>query len=220
MAAVLWITGGDLMIFTCCDVDIPGTATKEFTLEGPVSPETLEILNINNKLTNFRPAKEQKKSLISISEMPESMIYIARAGCEIVGYVTFHAPDKYFRWSKHPKVLELGGIEISCEWRKRGIAEELLKEAFSNPVMEDYIVITTEFCWSWDLRGSGLDVFEYQKMLEKLFGIVGLKRKATNDPDITEHPANVLMARIGKSISSDDILMFEKLLFEETPEFH
>jgi acetoin utilization protein AcuA len=209
-----------MMIFACFEVDIPMASTKEFSLEGPVLSSALEILNINNKLTNFRQAEEQKKALISISKLSESMVYIARAGREIIGYITFHAPEKYFRWSKHPRVLELGGIEISCEWRKKGIAEALLKEAFSNPVMEDYIVITTEFCWSWDLRGSGLEMFEYQKMLEKLFGIVDLKRRATNDPDITEHPANVLMARTGENVSTEDIIMFEKLLFEETPEFH
>ena len=173
------------MFIVCCDVEAPTALTKEYILGGPVTAGTLKKLNINNKLTNFRPAEEQKKALISISELPRGMIYIARSNREIVGYITFYRPEEYFRWSKHPKILELGGIEISSEWRKKGIAEALLKAAFSNQVMEEFIVITMEFCWSWDVKGSGLEIFEYQKMLEKLFGIVSLKRRTTNDPEIT-----------------------------------
>jgi len=208
------------MFIVCCDVEAPTALTKEYILGGPVTAETLKKLNINNKLTNFRPAEEQKKALISISELPRGMIYIARSNREIVGYITFYRPEEYFRWSKHPKILELGGIEISSEWRKKGIAEALLKAAFSNQVMEEFIVITMEFCWSWDVKGSGLEIFEYQKMLEKLFGIVSLKRRTTNDPEITEHPANVLMARVGKHVGTKDITLFDKMLLEEKPQFH
>jgi acetoin utilization protein AcuA len=208
------------MFIVCCDVEAPIALTKEYVLGGPVTAGTLNKLQINKKLTNFRPAEEQKKALISISELPGSMIYIARSDREIIGYITFYRPEEYFRWSKHPKILELGGIEISSEWRKKGIAESLLKEAFSNPVMEEFIVITMEFSWSWDVKGSGLELFEYQKMLEKLFGIVSLKRRTTNDPEITEHPANVLMARVGKHVRTEDIILFDKLLLEDKPQFH
>ena len=208
------------MLIVCCDVEAPTALTKAYIIDGPVNAGTLRRLNINNKLTNFRPAEEQKNALISISELPGGMIYIARFDREIVGYITFYRPEEYFRWSKHPKIIELGAIEISSEWRKKGISEALLKEAFSNPVMEDSIVITMEFCWSWDIRGSGLEMFEYQKMLEKLFGMVSLKRRATNDPEITEHPANVLMARVGKHVRTKDIILFDKMLLEETPQFH
>jgi acetoin utilization protein AcuA len=211
---------GDLMFIVCCDVEAPTALTKEYIVDGPVTAGTLKKLNINKKLTNFRPAEEQKEALISISELPDSMVYIARFEREIIGYITFYHPEEYFRWSKHPKIIELGGIEISPEWRKKGIAEALLKKAFSNPVMEDSIVITMEFCWSWDVKGSGLELFEYQKMLEKLFGIVRLKRRATNDPEITEHPANVLMARVGERVRTKDIILFETMLLEETPQFH
>ncbi len=208
------------MTLAYCEVDPPAKTTKEFLLEGPVISKSLENLSINNKLTNFRPAEEQKRALISISKLPNGMIYIARSGHEIIGYITFHYPEEYFRWHKHPRVLELGGIEISPEWRKKGIAEALLKEAFNNPVMEDFIVVTLEFCWHWDLKGSGLEIFEYQKMLEKLFGMFNLKRRATDDPDITEHPANVLMVRYGKNVSAKDIARFEDMLFEGRSELH
>lgn len=208
------------MTLACCEVEPPVKTTKEFLLEGPVISRSLENFSINNKLTNFRPAEEQKRALVSISKLPNGMIYIARSGREIIGYTTFHHPEEYFRWHKHPRVLELGGIEICPDWRKKGVAESLLREAFNNPVMEDFIVVTLEFCWHWDLKGSGLEIFEYQKMLEKLFGMFNLKRRATDDPDITEHPANVLMVRYGKNVSAKDIARFEDMLFEGRSELH
>lgn len=202
------------MSSACCEVDIIENLRENIFIEGPVSAGYLKRLRMNDGLTNFRPSAAQKEALIEIAELPEGMIYIARACGEIVGYVTFHYPEGYSRWSRHPNIMELGAIEISPQWRKHGIAERLLRTAFGNPVMEDFILITTEFCWHWDLERSGLGLFHYQKMLEKLFGIVNLKRRATDDPDVTENPANVLMARMGKNISEKDAVLFENMLFE------
>ncbi|MCL2336263.1 MAG: GNAT family N-acetyltransferase, partial [Firmicutes bacterium] len=174
-----------------------------------------------NKLTNFRPPEKQKEALLLITELPEGIIYIARSEQEIVGYVTFHRPDEWSRWFKHPLIVELGGIEISADWRRCKIADTLLKAAFDNPVMERYIVITMEISWHWDTANANLDLWAYQKMLTNLFGAVGLRKVATDDPDIIEHPANVLMARVGHKVSSNDILSFENLKFMDrtTPIF-
>lgn len=198
----------------CCEVYSLETPLGKVLFEGPVDSSKLESLHINNKLNNFRPPDRQKEALVAISKMPEGMVYIARNGSEIIGYVTFHQPDKFSRWSKHPRVIELGAIEISPDWRKCGIGETLLKEAFNNSFFEHFIVVTIEFCWHWDLQGCGLVVFDYQKMLAKLFGTAGLKRRFTDDPDVMEHPANVLLARVGKKVKKDDVMMFENMLFE------
>lgn len=205
------------MSIACCAAESLKTSLGEILLEGPLETAKLEDLRMNDKLTNFRPPAKQKEALSLIASLPEGMVYIARHGHEIVGYVTFHYPDDFSRWSKHSAVLELGGIEISPEWRKCGIGVALLREAFSNPVMENYIIVTVEFCWHWDLKASGLDLFKYQNMLAKLFGSVGLSRRATDDPDIIEHPANVLMVRIGSNVSPEDNMLFNNMLFEGTP---
>ena len=202
------------MSMACCTVESLKTSLGEVLVEGPAQAATLEKLYLNEKLTNFRPPERQKEALMTISKMPEGMIYIARHGLEIIGYVTFHYPDRYSRWSKHPQVLELGGIEISPDWRKCGIGVALLKEAFTNPVMENHIVVTIEFCWHWDLKRTGLEIFEYQRMLARLFGSVGLEKRLTDDPDITEHPANVLMVRVGKNVHINDRMLFESMLYE------
>jgi acetoin utilization protein AcuA len=181
--------------------------------EGPVNGPYIESLEINQNLNNFRPARIQKKALINIAGLPDGMIFIARYRNEIIGYITFHKADEYTRWSRHPKVLEMGGIEISPDWRQCKVGENLLKVAFMNKNLEDFIVITMEYCWHWDLRNSNLDVWDYQRMLTKLFARVGLNKTTTDDPDIIEHPANVLMSRIGKNISQEDIMLFESLRF-------
>ncbi|WP_034635543.1 GNAT family N-acetyltransferase [Desulfofundulus thermocisternus] len=191
-------------------VAIPGGIV---VLEGPVSAHYLDTLTFDEKLNNFRQPEKQKAALKEIAELPEGMVYIARIGTKVIGYVTFLPPDRYSRWSKHPRVLELGAIEVSPDWREYKLARKLLKLAFSNPVMEDYIVITIEFCWHWDLRNTGLDVWQYQKMLTKLFGSVGMQKEATDDPDILEHIANTLMVRYGKRVPPKDLELFKKMLF-------
>jgi len=198
----------------CCDTVSIATPLGRVILEGPIKSEVIETLKMNNKLNNFRPPERQKEALSEIAGMPGGMVFAARNENEIVGYVTFHPPEGFSRWSKHPSVLELGCIEVSSDWRQCGIGEALLKEAFNNSVMEDFIVITIEFYWHWDLEGCGLGIFEYQKMLSNLFGMVGLKKRFTDDPDIMEHPANVLLARAGKRVGQEEIQLFENMLFE------
>ena len=41
----------------------------------------------------------------------------------------------------------------------------------------------------------------------------GLSYYATDDPEITSHPANCLMARIGSEVPNDSIEKFERLRF-------
>ncbi|MEW5952537.1 MAG: GNAT family N-acetyltransferase [Bacillota bacterium] len=171
---------------------------------------------MDNDLNNFRHPSRQQEALALVAESTEGMVYIARANEAIIGYVMFHFPNQYSRWSRHPRMLELGAIEISSAWKKLGIAKALLAEAFDNPVLDEYVVITTEFYWHWDLKGAGLNVWGYQKMLAKLFGSVGFKRRRTDDPEILEHQANMLMVRIGKNVSPAYIKAFEELTYQKS----
>ena len=194
------------------------TPKGQVHIEGPVTGDYIQSLQMNQNLRNFRPANRQKDALVIITNLPLGMVYIARYQDEIIGYVTFHKADEYTRWYKHPRAVEMGGIEISPDWRKCNVGDHLMRSAFSNELLENYIVLTMEYCWHWDLRNCNLDVWEYQKMLTKLFARVGLNKTATDDPDIIEHPANVLMARIGKKVSREDIMKFESMRFLGKPE--
>jgi acetoin utilization protein AcuA len=184
---------------------------KEFVVEGPVEGEYLLSLPMNAGLNNFRPFAVQQKALAGICGNNGGRVYIALARGEIVGYVTFHRPDAYSRWARHSRLLELGGVEVSPGWRGKGVGSGLLKHIFSDDCWEDYIVISTEYFRHWDTAGSGLGIWEYRRMLDGFFGRAGFMPVSTNDPDILEHPANVLMARVGSRVGWDAVMDFEEI---------
>jgi Acetyltransferase (GNAT) family. len=190
-------------------------------LEGPVEPKVLKSFPFHEGLTAFRRAEEQKKALVSIAGREEGRTIIARAGNTVIGYVTFLYPDPMERWSKGnlENLLELGAIEVSPPYRGLSVAKQMLNLAMMDDAMEDYIIITTEYYWHWDLKGTGLTVWEYRKMMEKLMASGGLERYATDDPEICSHPANCLMARIGKRVDRVSIEKFNRLRFRNPSPF-
>lgn len=149
------------------------------------------------------------------SEVAEGRIFILRNNQHIVGYVTYHYPDPLERWSSGnlAYLIELGAIEISLPYRHLHLGSELIKISLAADEYEDYIVLTTEYYWHWDFKNSGLDVFEYKKLMQKLMGYGGLEIFATDDPEITSHPANCLMARIGSRITIEQLQAFDDIRY-------
>ncbi|MEB7658129.1 GNAT family N-acetyltransferase [Mammaliicoccus vitulinus] len=184
-------------------------------IEGPVNSESLKNMTFDEGLNSFRVPKEQFEAIIEISDLPEGRIIIARVDQHIIGYTTYLYPDPLERWSDGnlPYIIELGAIELSLKYRKYGLGKKMLKLAMKAPEMEDFIVITTEYYWHWDLKNSGLDVYQYQKIMHKMMAEGGLEVFATDDPEIISHPANSLMARIGKNIKQEQMEAFDKLRF-------
>ena len=68
-------------------------------------------------------------------------------------------------------LIELGAIEVADDYRSLGIGREMLLTALEDKYMEKYIIFTTEYYWHWDLKGSGLNVWDYRKMMERLMEI-------------------------------------------------
>ncbi|MFZ5634329.1 MAG: GNAT family N-acetyltransferase [Bacillota bacterium] len=182
-----------------------------YMVEGPVSGNSLAALSMHRQLTNFRPPEKQKKALVKIAGLDMGRVYVARVGEEIVGYVTFHRPDELSRWYRHPAVIELGGVEVARDWRCRKVGSSLLKYIFMDDYWEDYIVISTEYFRHWDTEGNRLGIWEYRAMLDKFFGQAGFMPMPTNDPDILEHPANILMARVGYRVGLEAMMVFDDL---------
>lgn len=191
------------------------TPYGEVIIEGPISPDKLASLEFHEQLTSFRPAKDQHKALIGIAGLEEGRIIIARHHHTIIGYVTYLYPDPLERWSegKMENLIELGAIEVIPEFRGCSIGKNLLKVSMMDDAMEDYIIITTEYYWHWDLKGTGLNVWEYRKVMEKMMNAGGLVWYATDDPEISSHPANCLMARIGKRVDQESVQRFDQLRF-------
>lgn len=185
-------------------------------VKGPVPPEELAELTMNEGLSAFRPPQRQHKALIDIASMEQGMIFAAIHGEEIVGYCTFHPPDEFERWGQAniPELIELGGLEVSPQWRGCGLAQAILETAFAGDRFEKNIVIATEYCWHWDLKGTGLPVFKYRQMMEKLLRTVGMYPLGTDDPEICSHPANMLAVRVGSKVPSDAFIAFEALRYQ------
>lgn len=186
-------------------------------IEGPVPPEQLAKLDFHPGLRAFRRPAEQHEALIEIAALPEGRIIITRDRNQIVGYVTFHYPDEQERWSegKMEDLIELGAIEVAAEYRSLGLGQQMIRTAFEQGQMERYIVFTTEYYWHWDLKGSGLNVWEYRKMMERLMKVVSMEWYATDDPEICSHPANCLMVRIGSKVPLTSQEQFDRLRFRQ-----
>ncbi|MFB6467644.1 N-acetyltransferase [Cytobacillus sp. Hz8] len=191
------------------------TPHGDLIIEGPVQPEVLAGLKFHEGLIAFRQPAQQHKALVEIAGLPEGRIIIARLGDIVVGYVTYLYPDPLERWSEGnvDDLIELGAIEVIPDFRGCAVGKNLLIVSMMDDAMEDYIIITTEYYWHWDLKGTGLNVWEYRKVMEKMMNAGGLQWYATDDPEISSHPANCLMAKIGKRISNDSIQKFDALRF-------
>lgn len=188
---------------------------QQIIVEGPVDIKALNQMTFDQGLNSFRIPKEQFEAIKDISQLPEGRIIVCRLKENIIGYTTYLYPDPLERWSDGnlPYILELGAIELSLPYRKYGLGKKMLQLAMKSPEMEDFIILTTEYYWHWDLKNSGLDVYEYQKIMHKMMAAGGLEVFATDDPEIISHPANSLMARIGKNITQEQLEAFDRLRF-------
>ena len=184
-------------------------------IEGPISAEDIARYDFHEDLVAFRPPTQQHKAIVGIAKLPEGRILIARDNMTIVGYVTYLYPDPLERWSKGQmtNLIELGAIEVIPKYRGAGVGKTLLRVSMMDDAMEDYITITTEYYWNWDLKGTGLNVWEYRKIMEKMMNAGGLEYFATDEPEISSHPANCLMAKIGSRIDTESIQRFDQLRF-------
>lgn len=196
-----------------CEMQANG---RRLVVEGPIPSEELARLRFDEGLKAFRVPQEQHKAVVEIASLPEGRIIVAREDDLILAYITLLHPDPLERWSQAAldDLLELGVIEVSDKVRASGVGKAMLRVAFADDAMEDYIVIATEYYWHWDLRGTGLDVWEYRKVMEKVMGSAGMVWMATDDPEICSHPANCLMVRIGKRVPQESVMAFDAMRFQ------
>lgn len=191
------------------------TSIGPITIEGPLTSDELKKYQFHDKLIAFRPAHKQFEALLSIADFPEGRIIVARTEEMIVGYVTYHHPDPLERWSTFnmKDLIMLGAIEMIPEYRGERVASNLLKISMMDDFMENYIIISTEYYWHWDLKGTELSIWNYRKMMGKMMAKGGLEPATTDDPEIISHPANTLMVRIGKYVPEESIEKFQILRF-------
>ncbi|WP_099158793.1 GNAT family N-acetyltransferase [Virgibacillus ndiopensis] len=191
------------------------SANGPIKIEGPLSSLELQNYHFHEQLTAFRPADKQFEAVKSIADFPEGRIIIARTEETIIGYVTYLHPDPLERWSKFnmEDLIELGAVEVIPAYRGAKIASGLLQVSMMDDYMENYIIISTEYYWHWDLKGTQLSIWNYRKVMEKMMAAGGLLPAPTDDPEIISHPANCLMVRIGEHVPKESIKQFDTLRF-------
>ncbi|SEI06421.1 acetoin utilization protein AcuA [Halobacillus karajensis] len=184
-------------------------------VEGPLPSKELNKYTFNEGLTAFRPAEKQFDAIKGIADFDEGRIIIARNNEEIIGYVTYLHPDPLERWSEGnmEDLIELGAIEVIPKFRGYRIGSRLLKVSMMDDYMENYIIISTEYYWHWDLKGTGLNIWDYRKVMEKMMAAGGLTPSPTDDPEIISHPANCLMVKVGQLVPETSVEQFDKLRF-------
>jgi acetoin utilization protein AcuA len=197
-------------------IEHTGKENRKFTIAGPLSTEAIEQAEFDEGLKAFRNPDKQKEALINVSKLEESRIIAATEGNKIVGYAVYLYPDEMERWSQYnyENLIELGAIEVSKDYRGHALAKHILQVTMMDPAVEDYIIITTEYYWHWDLRGTGLSIWEYRDIMEKVMNSGGLIWYATDDPEICSHPANCLMARVGSRVTNDSVHEFDRVRFQ------
>ncbi len=201
-----------------------GLETPQGTLiiEDRCTSQRLKTLGMAADLGIFWHARLglQHEALIKIAELGQGHVVIAvHDEVTIVGYIAMHPPADFSRWGPLHlgDLIELGGIEVSRNWRRCGVARHLLQALLDTGAYEDKIVIAEALRWCWDLDETGLSVTQYRQMLLHLFGQFGFERYLTDDPEIADFPGNALAARIGPRARPESIAWFKNALFLTEP---
>lgn len=188
------------------------------TIRGCVEPEVLAQLEPHPHLDAFRPPRAQLEALVDIAADDNGCVVAAVAEVAgdsrtLIGYAALHPPSAIEPWGEDRShaLIELGAIEVASSHRGLRLADALLEAAFADGRYDDTVVFATLYRWHYDLERTGLGELGYRRMLERLYGGAGFEPMATNDPEISSHGANRLMARIGVRAEPAVVREFESL---------
>ena len=192
------------------------------TAEGPLflrsccPPEFIEGLRADEGLRAFaRLPEREHQLLLRLASQRENRITLAyTAAGSIVGQATIAPLDAW--WQGIGNAYEIA-IEVSPQWRKLGVAHQLLSLALEFEGVEEYLIIGLGLSWHWDYEGLGISRFHYREMIARLFAAHGFAEYLTSEPNIHMDPANILVARLGRRLGDEQVKrFFEGLLHSET----
>jgi acetoin utilization protein AcuA len=161
--------------------------------------------SIIQKLEIFEKVASGKDGRVALALVEENII---------VGYMVCWYPDSTDRWSKLGELMyEFGAIEVSRNFRKNGIAAQMVSSALREDFFDERISYMNGYSWHWDVDGSGLTLIQYRKMMLTFMKPFGFEEYYTNEPNIALRQENLFMARIGSKVSEEDVLRFRNLRF-------
>ena len=153
--------------------------------------------------------------LLSIAQQPGNRLTLAyTAEGTIVGQATLAPLDSW--WQDISNAYEIA-IEVSSNWRKLGIAHQLLTFALEFESLEESLILGLGLSWYWDYVGLGITSFHYRELIARLFAAHGFSEYLTSEPNIRMDPANILVARVGNRLAEESInRFFQRLLHSDT----
>jgi len=167
----------------------------------------VESLRFDSGLHAFaRLPEREHQLLINIAKRSDcrlTLVYTPEG--VIVAEVTLAPGDAWWAGLEH--VYE-GAVQVSSNWRRLGIARQLLAFALEQDIVEDMIIFALGLSWHWDTEGLGINRFQYRKLIERLFATYGFVKYLTSEPNITMDPANIFLARIGSRVNPQTINQF------------
>lgn len=182
-------------------------------------PDTLQSLSLDSgigRFARYRSIISGMQTLQKVAALPDANVTIAVSSAQhIVGYIECSYPDAIEGWHDNADGLcyELGAIEVSRNWRRLGLAREMVAAILADAFIETKIFFLTGYAWHWDTDQTGLSSYAYRNLLVRLFRPFGFQVYLTNNPEIRMSSANVLMARIGRGVSVQQRQRFQNMLF-------
>jgi acetoin utilization protein AcuA len=183
------------------------TGAGKLTLQTQCSPSLVESLRADEGLRAFaRLPEREHQLLIDIARNPDSILTLAYTDAgEIVGQVTLAPCEEW--WQGIPNMREIG-LEVSYRWRRMSIAQQLLAFAFELDALEEIILLGMGLSWHWDIMRSGVHPFRYRELIAQTLQPHGFFEYQTSEPNIVAEPANILLARIGSHVDSENVNQF------------
>lgn len=167
----------------------------------------IEQLRVDAGLYAFARTPEREHALLlDIARSERGTLALAYTGeGVIVGQVTFADAGA---WWREVGVCREVAIEVSANWRKRGVARQLIELAVARADLEDWILLAMGFSWHWETEQLGLPAVRYREMLAELVAPYGFTEYLTTEPNIRDTPMNILLARLGSRVDQDALSRF------------
>jgi acetoin utilization protein AcuA len=191
------------------------TPAGRIFLQSDCSVEQVGRLRADSGLRAFaRHAEREYELLLSLKQRADCRLALAyTAEGTIVGQATRVPADGWWGGIEHTCEIT---IEVSVEWRKKGIAREMLYLIAQEDDWERMIVLAQGLCWHWDTEGLGINSFRYREVIKQLFGAHGFDEYVTAEGNIQMEPANILLVRIGSQVERETIRQFfQRLLWSD-----
>ena len=191
------------------------TAAGSLFLRTCCPPALVEGLQVDEGLRAFaRTPEREHELLLKLARQPENRLTLAYTPSgKIVGQVTLAPLDGW--WQGIEKAYEIA-VEVSPTFRHLGVAHQLLSQALDFGSVEEYLIIGLGLSWHWDYTGLGISRFLYRELIARLFAAHGFADYLTSEANIRMDPANILVARLGRSLGEETMKrFFERLLESE-----